>query len=61
MKFVRSTGRELTVQEIGPVEFRLLADSIPLPIVPGEIETADAARERVKGLMASGLYRWEKV
>jgi hypothetical protein len=61
MQWVRSNGRELTVRPCGPVSLRLLADERgPLPIVLDTIEDDHVAHERVKALMATGLYSWER-
>lgn len=55
MKWVLSNGKELAVRDCGPVLLRLSAAAVPLPIVD-EIEEDDAARERVRALIATGLY-----
>lgn len=59
VKRILSNGRELTVREIGPVEFTLTATTQPLPLID-IIETAAAAHERVKALMETGRYTWTK-
>ena len=58
MKWTRSNGKVLEVRDCGPVLLRLAADAIPLPIVDAVEEDA-AARDRVRVLLATGLYRKE--
>lgn len=56
MKLTRSNGRELTVRDVGPVLVRLVAAAAPRPIVDA-VEDDAAACERLRTLIATGLYR----
>ncbi len=56
MKLIHSTGRELTVRDVGPVIFRLTAGAVPIKVNGYRIVEDDAARETLRGLLDTGLY-----
>ena len=58
MRWLRSDGKSLVVREVGPVVMRLVPvyPNIPLKVLD-TVEEDDAARERLRTLLGSGLYR----
>lgn len=61
MKLIYSTGRELTVRDVGPVIFRLTAGAVPIKLNGYRIVEDDAARETLRGLLDLGLYAGGRV
>lgn len=57
MKLVRCNGRELTVRDVGPVLITLVRPGFMVEKHLDVIEDDDAARERVRELLASGAVR----
>jgi hypothetical protein len=61
VKLIYSTGRELTVRDVGPVIFRLTAGAVPIKLNGYRIVEDDAARETLRGLLDLGLYAGGRV
>lgn len=56
MKWIRATGRECTVRDVGPVIMKLVPKfNIPIKCV-NQVMTDDDARSHVRGLIELGLY-----
>lgn len=61
-KLIRCDGRELTVRDVGPVVYRVLATVVPIKRHGSEVlEDDDEARRVIRELLATGLYRGEAV
>lgn len=63
MKYINSNGRNLEVRDISePVmELELLKPLMPLPIIVGEIFTDEKARDIMKDILATRLYKRKDV
>ncbi len=57
MKLIHSTGRELTVRDVGPVIFRLTAGAVPIKHNGFHVVEDDAARKMMRALLDTGLYQ----
>lgn len=62
MKLVSSNGKELTVRDLGPERMKLVPSPGAPPIkVNGDfIMDDEAAREKVRAIVATGFYEYEK-
>jgi hypothetical protein len=60
VKYVWCDGRRLEVREVGPVIFALSAGTVPIkPAGGGRVVADEVARDLVRELLASRLYRKE--
>jgi hypothetical protein len=56
MKLIHSTGKELTVRDVGPVIFRLTAGPVPIKRNGWSIVEDDVARDVLRELLSLGIY-----
>ena len=57
MKLIKSDGKNLKVYDIGPCVYELEADRIPIKVNGTHILTDDKARDLLRTLSATRLYR----
>ena len=57
MKLVRGTGALLEVRDVGPVLIRLRAGAVPIKVNGYRIVSDEEARDQLRVLLATGLYR----
>ena len=56
VKLLSGDGKVFEVRDVGPVLFRLTAGAVPIKFNDRIVVEDDVAREKVRELLASGLY-----
>jgi hypothetical protein len=61
MKLLSGNGKVFEVRDCGPVIFRLTAGAVPIKFNDRIVVEDDVAREKVRELLATGLYAGGRV
>ena len=57
MKLIYGNGKVVEVRDVGPVVFRLLAGSVPIKVNGYRIASDDEARDLIRDLLRTKLYK----